>query len=122
MAKVQDREDEKRPAKGAAPRRAPVPPSARGKEEGARAIAVGSIRIEAVLAGAERSGLLRGKTGRIGGRVSPVLIERAKANTGISGDTELLEFALANVALEDNFAESFKKVRGTVDPELKLGF
>jgi hypothetical protein len=26
------------------------------------------------------------------------------------------------VALEDNFAEAFQESRGTVDPELKLGF
>jgi hypothetical protein len=34
----------------------------------------------------------------------------------------LIEFALANIALEDRFAESFDVVRGTVDPELNLGF
>ena len=84
--------------------------------------ALSTTRVGAVLASAERSGLLREKTGRIAGRVSPALIERAKANTGIGSDTELLEFALANVALEDRFAEAFGAVRGTVDPELKLGF
>jgi hypothetical protein len=79
-------------------------------------------RVEAVMAAAARSGLLRDKSGRIGGRVSPVLVERAKARTGISADTDLVEFALANLALEDKFAESFKAVRGTVDPDLELGF
>jgi hypothetical protein len=34
----------------------------------------------------------------------------------------LIEFALATVALEDNFSEAFKESRGKVDPELKLGF
>jgi hypothetical protein len=34
----------------------------------------------------------------------------------------LIAFALANVAFEDDFAETFKKVRGTVDADLKLGF
>lgn len=74
------------------------------------------------MAAAERSGLLHEKSGRIGGRVSPELVKKAKAQTGIETDTDLIEFALANVALEDKFAESFKAVRGTVDPELKLGF
>jgi hypothetical protein len=37
-------------------------------------------------------------------------------------DTDLIEFALANVALEDNFLETFKDARGKVDPVLKLGF
>ena len=37
-------------------------------------------------------------------------------------DTDLIEFALANIALEDKFAEKFKAARGKVDPDLKLGF
>ena len=59
---------------------------------------------------------------RIGGRVSPALVEQAKARTGIETDTDLIEFALANIALEDGFTENFKAVRGAVDPVLKLGF
>lgn len=83
---------------------------------------VHETRVEAVMAAAERSGLLHEKSGRIGGRISPALIKKAKAQTGIETDTDLIEFALANVALEDKFAESFKAVRGAVDPDLKLGF
>jgi hypothetical protein len=79
-------------------------------------------RVEAVMNSAQRSGLLADKDGRIGGRLSAALIEQAKANTGIATDTELLEFALASLALEDRFAETFEAVGGTVDPDLKLGF
>ncbi|MER9337418.1 hypothetical protein NKJ06_26110 [Mesorhizobium sp. M0293] len=79
-------------------------------------------RISAVLQRAEESGLRAEKDGRIAGRVSADLIKKAKARTGLTSDTELVEFALANVALEDNFAETFRKTRGTVDPTLKLGF
>lgn len=79
-------------------------------------------RINAVLQRAEESGLRAEKNGRIAGRVSADLIKKAKARTGLTSDTELVEFALANVALEDNFAETFRKTRGTVDPTLKLGF
>jgi hypothetical protein len=71
---------------------------------------------------AERSGLLGEKSGRIGGRVSSALVRQAKRQTGIDADTDLIEFALATVALEDNFAEVFSKSRGKVDPDLKLGF
>ena len=71
---------------------------------------------------AEQSGLLTEKSGRIGGRVSPALIKRAKRQTGIETDTDLIEFALATVALEDNFAKAFKESRGKVDLDLKLGF
>jgi len=49
-------------------------------------------------------------------------VRQAKRQTGIETDTDLIEFALATVALEDNFAEAFKEARGRVDLELKLGF
>jgi hypothetical protein len=83
---------------------------------------VSKARFDAVMQAAEQSGLLNEKSGRIGGRVSPALVRQAKRQTGIETDTDLIEFALATVALEDNFAETFKESRGKVDPELKLGF
>ena len=79
-------------------------------------------RVETVMAAAERSGLLAEKSSRIAGRVSPALVAQAKRRTGIDADTDLIAFALANVALEDNFSEAFKKERGRIDPDLKLGF
>ncbi len=85
-------------------------------------VALSNARFEAVMRAAEQSGLLGGKHARIGGRVSPDLVRQAKRQTGIESDTELIEFALATVALEDNFTETFKASRGKVDPELKLGF
>ncbi|GJE60552.1 hypothetical protein [Methylobacterium trifolii] len=83
-----------------------------------------SIRhqVEAVLSRAQESGLTANKAGRISGRVSSELIERAKARTGLRSDTELLEFALANVAIADDFAHVFRDLKGTVDPDLDLGF
>ena len=86
------------------------------------AVSARGQQVEAVMAAAQRSGLLLEKSGRIGGRVSPTLVEQAKARTGIETDTDLIEFALANIALEEKFAETFKAVRGTIDPDLKLGF
>jgi hypothetical protein len=71
---------------------------------------------------ARQSGLLSGKGDRIGGRVSPALVEQAKRQTGIETDTDLIEFALATIALEDTFADTFRESRGTVDPRLELGF
>jgi hypothetical protein len=47
--------------------------------------------------------------------VSPALIKQAKRQTGIEADTDLIEFALAPVALEDNFAETFEDGRDKVD-------
>ena len=83
---------------------------------------VSKARFEAVMRAAEKSGLLNEKGGRIGGRVSPALVRQAKHQTGIETDTDLIEFALATVALEDNFADVFKESRGKVNPKLKLGF
>jgi len=83
---------------------------------------VSKARFEAVMRAAEQSGLLSEKSGRISGRVSPALVKQAKRQTGIETDTDLIEFALATVALEDKFAETFKQSRGKVDPALKLGF
>src|SRR6266849_6626791 len=83
---------------------------------------VSMARFEAIMQAAEQSGLLSEKSGRISGRVSPALVKQAKRRTGIETDTDLIEFALATIALEDNFAETFKASRGKVDPELKLGF
>lgn len=85
-------------------------------------LVVSKVRFEAVMRAAEQSGLLSEKGSRIGGRVSPTLVRQAKRQTGIETDTDLIEFALATVALEDNFAEVFKESRGKVDPTLKLGF
>lgn len=79
-------------------------------------------QVEKVMVAAGISGLRSKKTHRITGRVSPDLVKQAKAHTGISSDTDLIEFALANVALEDRFAKTFRAVQGTVDPDLDLGF
>jgi hypothetical protein len=87
-----------------------------------RQFLVSKARFDAVMQAAEQSGLLSEKSGRIGGRVSSALVRQAKRQTGIETDTDLIEFALATVALEDNFAEIFKTSRGKVDPGLKLGF
>jgi hypothetical protein len=83
---------------------------------------IGKARFEATMLAAEQSGLLSKKSSRIGGRVSPALVRQAKRQTGIEANTDLIEFALATIALEDNFADSFRESRGKVDPELKLGF
>lgn len=79
-------------------------------------------RVAAVIQAARKAGLLNEKGGRIGVRVSPTLVAQAKAETGIEADTDLIEFALANIALKDDFAERFAKLKGTVDPTLDLEF
>jgi hypothetical protein len=80
-----------------------------------------SVTVE-VMGKARASGLLDEKGSRISGRVSRALVEQAKRRTGITEDTQLIEFALASLALEDNFSAAFKAAKGTVDPDIKLGF
>ena len=96
-------------------------PTAVGKT-GRRQSEISRARFESVMEAAERSGLLRDKSGRIGVRVSPKLVAQAKRLTGIEADTELIEFALASIALEDDFLRVFDEIEGTVDPDLKLGY
>jgi hypothetical protein len=79
-------------------------------------------RFEAVIEAAARQGLLGQRSSRIAGRVSQALVEQAKKRTGIESDSELIKFALASIALEDRFSAVFEKSRGSVDPDLKLGF
>jgi hypothetical protein len=94
-----------------------------GGRTGAGAVlTVSKARFDAVMKAAEHSGLLGEKSHRIGGRISPVLVEEAKRHTGIVSDTDLIEFALASVALDEDFGRVFRETRGTVDPKLKLGF
>lgn len=85
-------------------------------------LTAGEGRFDTVMKAAERSGLLKEKSSRIAGRVSPTLVEQAKKRTGIAADTDLIAFALANVALEDDFPDAFKDARGKIDAGLKLGF
>ena len=76
-----------------------------------------------VLTLAEQSGLLRGsRTKVIRGRMPQALVARAKARTGIKSDTNLIQVALANLAVADDYAEWLLSQRGTVPADLDLEF
>ena len=79
-------------------------------------------RRSAVLETARDAGLLAGASGRIAGRIRKQLIDTAKARSGIKSDTELLEYALARVALEDDFGVKLFELEGTVTQDLDLEF
>lgn len=79
-------------------------------------------RRQFVIDTAKSVGLLNGENGRIAGRVRENLIKSAKERTGISSDTELLEYALAKVALEDDFAPKILARKGRVPKDLDLEF
>jgi hypothetical protein len=72
---------------------------------------------------AERAGLLRGeRTKVIRGRMPEALVSEAKKRTGIESDTDLIEVALANIAVADDYADWLLSRRGSVDSEVRLEF
>ncbi|PWB83545.1 MAG: hypothetical protein C3F11_06045 [Methylocystaceae bacterium] len=79
-----------------------------------------SIRRRAVMDTARELGLLGGENGRIGGRIRRDLVAAAKKKSGIASDTELLEYALAKVALEDDFGTKLVRRKGRIAQDLDL--
>ncbi|HLH89529.1 MAG TPA: hypothetical protein VKX28_13840 [Xanthobacteraceae bacterium] len=79
-------------------------------------------RRNAVLATVKDAGLLSGARGRIAGRIRKRLVKAAKARSGIRSDTDLLEYALARVALEDDFMQQLLTRKGRVPRDIDLEF
>lgn len=76
-----------------------------------------------IMAVAEQEGLLRGeRTQIVRGRMPEALVKRAKTRTGITSDTELIEVALANIAVQDDYADWLLSRRGAVSAETSLEF
>jgi len=72
---------------------------------------------------AQHEGLLDGgRTKVVRGRMPEALVSQAKKRTGIQSDTDLIELALANIAVGDNYAEWLLSRQGTIDPEVDLEF
>ena len=80
-------------------------------------------KFQEVLVMAQREGLLDGgRTKVVRGRMPEALVSQAKKRTGIKSDTDLIEVALANIAVGDNYAEWLLSRQGTIDPEVDLEF
>src|SRR5215469_17849744 len=95
----------------------------RGAEKGSRPTKMGSRKFHDVLIMAEREGLLRGeRTKIVRGRMPAALVSEAKKRTGIESDTDLIEVALANIAVGDDYAEWLLSHRGSVDSGVQLEF
>jgi hypothetical protein len=71
---------------------------------------------------ARQLGLLDGENSRIGGRIRRDLVAAAKEKSGIASDTELLEYALAKVALEDDFGSKLVRRKGRIAKDIDLEF
>lgn len=83
----------------------------------------GSSRLREIMVMAEEQGLLRGeRTQVVRGRMPEALVTRAKKRTGINSDTDLIEVALANIAVEDDYADWLLSRRGAVSREADIDF
>ena len=72
---------------------------------------------------AKQEGLLHGgRTKILRGRMPEALVSEAKKRSGIKSDTDLIELALANIAMSDNYGEWLLSRRGTIDPEIDLEY
>jgi len=71
-------------------------------------------RREAVVEAAREAGLLRGGNSHVGARVPQSLLDEAKARSGIASTTDLVEYALAKVALEDDFGAKLVARKGAI--------
>ncbi len=84
---------------------------------------VRSLKLRDVMVIAEKEGLLRGeRTQMVRGRMPQALVTRAKKRTGIDSDTDLIEVALANIAVADDYADWLFSRSGAVSGEADLEF
>ncbi len=79
-------------------------------------------RRTSVVAAAKDAGLLSGDNSHVGARVPQRLVDEAKARSGITSTTDLVEYALAKVALEDNFGAKLVARKGSIPGDLEFGF
>ena len=83
----------------------------------------GPGKLREVMVIAEEQGLLRGERNQVvRGRMPKALVAQAKKRTGVISDTDLIELALANIAVADDYAEWLIARRGTIDREADLEF
>ena len=85
--------------------------------------AVSSRQLGDALSIAEQQGLLGGgRTLVVRGRMPSALVEQAKKKSGIQSDSKLIEAALANIAVADDYADWLLAQQGTVSKDLDLEF
>jgi hypothetical protein len=85
--------------------------------------AVSGRRLGDVLSIAEQQGLLSGdRTLIVRGRMPSLLVEQAKKKSGIQSDSRLIEAALANLVVADDYADWLLAQRATLSKDLDLEF
>lgn len=80
-----------------------------------------SPRQRELLEQASEAGLLSGeKAVRVSCRVTGTLMEAAARRSGIQSRTELIEYALSKVALEDDYGDRLLALKGSVPTDVEL--
>lgn len=80
-------------------------------------------RAEDALVIARQQGLFEGsRTQTVRGRMPKLLVSQAKKRTGIQSDSKLIELALANLAVADDYGDWLLSQRGSVSREIELEF
>jgi hypothetical protein len=88
---------------------------------GARTKTLAALRNRATLESARAAGLLgSAKNARVAGRVSFELVAAAKKRSGLSSDTDVIEVALARLALEDDFGARLVRNKGSIPKEFDI--
>jgi hypothetical protein len=85
--------------------------------------AAAANRNRQILEQARAAGLLGAAKGmRISGRVTARLLAAAKERARVTSDTELIEIALARLALEDDFGANLVRRKGSLPESVDLEF
>src|SRR5437588_5601014 len=83
----------------------------------------GPGKLREVMVIAEEQGLLRGERNQVvRGRMPKALVAQAKKRTGVVSDTDLIELALAKIAVADDYPHWLLAGRGTIEREADLEF
>jgi hypothetical protein len=94
-----------------------------GQKRSSTSLRPSGRRAKHLLAVAEERGLASGpKRAVVRARMNEALLAEAKRVTGITSDSELVEAALASLAVEDDFMEWLWRQVGTVDRRIDLEF
>ena len=85
--------------------------------------ALAELRVRVTLETAQAAGLLGGaRSARLAGRIPAALVAAAKKSAGISSDTDLIEVALARLALEDDFGAKLVRNKGRLPRDVDIEF
>jgi hypothetical protein len=80
-------------------------------------------RFQEVLTIAREKGLLKGaRTELVRGRMPKALVAKAKARSGVESATKLIEIALANLAVADEYPAWLLSQQGSISKDLDLEF